>query len=379
MPTRSVNVVWPALEKAWRKTDYQEIWLQFRPRGAASDVFDDVEAAVAAANEQVEQAGWGDGVFTEGVSDSEAGPVALMSRAGLEAGVHAWFDAFAGHLEARGRSGSITSAPQAHFPWSFSDMPQQLTAFVSYRTVDLTVLDEQQRRAGWNVPSELTQNIARQATRWGQFDGGRTYLRRNIHQHLTSTPEVGPLLADGVKRFGYAGVTCLRSEPRRSANVNFAWQGQGCYGVMDAAASWQKILAKVTQALLFAPEETNLAFVQHSSAYTIAWDDLSSATPRLPHVREHDIRYNRHLISSYVPDAHGIQLLTDAHLDHARDLSDWDIEPLTGGRHLVKAHHLDSWYASLDPEPETLAKARHDFGDMILTLDTVASNPPPWA
>lgn len=379
MPTSSVNVAWPALKKAWRETEYQEIWLQFCPRGAGNDVLDDVEAAVAAANEQVDQAGWGDLIFTEGVSDSEAGPVALMSRTGPDAGVHAWLDAFAGHLEACGRSGSVTAAPQAEFPWSLTDMPQQLTAFVSYRTVDLTLVDEQQRRAGWNVPSDLTQNIAREATRWGQFDGGQTYLRRNIHQQLASTPEVGQLLADGITKFGMAGVTYVRSEPRRVATVNLAPQGQGCYGLMDAGAGWQKILAKVTQALHFAPEETNLAFVQHSLAYTISWDQLYGATPRLPHVLEHHIRYNRHLISSYVPDAHGIQLLTDAHLDHARDLSDWDIEPLTGGRHLVKAHHLDRWYATVDPDPETLAKARHDFGDMILTLDTVASHPPPWA
>lgn len=67
MPEPGVEVVWGALFRALRKVDYSELWLQFRPRGS-KDVFDAVEAA----NQAVEDAGWGDGVFAEGVSDSMA-------------------------------------------------------------------------------------------------------------------------------------------------------------------------------------------------------------------------------------------------------------------------------------------------------------------
>jgi hypothetical protein len=72
MPESGVEVVWGALSKAWRKAEYEELWLQFRPRGS-NDVFDAVEAAVRVANQAVEDAGWGDEVFTTGVSDSDAG------------------------------------------------------------------------------------------------------------------------------------------------------------------------------------------------------------------------------------------------------------------------------------------------------------------
>jgi hypothetical protein len=44
----------------------------------------------------------------------------------------------------------------------------------------------------------------------------------------------------------------------------------------------------------------------------------------------------------------------------------------------VKAKDLQLWYANIDPEPETLAKARADFGGMILTPEIIAKNPPPW-
>lgn len=63
MPEPGVEVVWGALSKAWRKAQYEELWLQFRPRGS-KDVFDAVGAAVQVANQAVEDAGWGDVVFT---------------------------------------------------------------------------------------------------------------------------------------------------------------------------------------------------------------------------------------------------------------------------------------------------------------------------
>lgn len=44
-------------------------------------------------------------------------------------------------------------------------------------------------------------------------------------------------------------------------------------------------------------------------------------------MEEYHIRYNKHLNAQYIPDAHGLPLLTDAHLGHANDLSDWIIEP----------------------------------------------------
>jgi hypothetical protein len=65
MPEPGVEVVWGALSKAWRKAQYEELWLQFRPRGS-KDAFDAVEAAVEVANQEVEDAGWGDVVFTGG-------------------------------------------------------------------------------------------------------------------------------------------------------------------------------------------------------------------------------------------------------------------------------------------------------------------------
>lgn len=71
-----------ALNKAWRKAEFEELWVQFRPRGS-KDVLDAVAAAVRIADQVVEDAGWGEDVHTTGgVSDSDAGPVVLLRRTG---------------------------------------------------------------------------------------------------------------------------------------------------------------------------------------------------------------------------------------------------------------------------------------------------------
>lgn len=380
MPEPGVEVVWGALSRAWRKAQYEELWLQFRPRGS-KDVFDEVQAAVHAANQKVEDAGWGDEVFTEGVSDSDAGPVALMSRAGPEEGVRAWLDAFARHLQGLGKSGKVTAAPHVFFPdWMSGEFrpPPQLTAFVSYQTNDLALLDADEERRTWHVPPALTEKITAAGTAWGRFDGADVYLQRNIHRTRTKNPDVGPALTDAVAKFSMAGVTYLRTEPRRMVSMYMDALGRTCYGVMDDTLSWQDRLAQVTRAMVAFPAATDLAFIKHNSALTLSWSELSEGRPMLPYVKEYHIRYNRHLNGQYIPDAHGLQLLTDNHLKRANDLSGWLIEPLGGGKHLVQAKDLEPWYATIDPDPDTLAKARADFGGMILTPEIIAANPPPW-
>ena len=380
MAEAGVEIAWESLNRHLLRSEYTELWLQFQPSGS-KDVLGAVEAAVAAANQAVKDAGCGDEVFTEWVADSATGPVAWMSRARTEDGVRAWFAAFAEHLVSLGKAGKVTTVRQKEFPsWVEDEMLRsyQLTAFVSYRTNDLTGLTRQQRDAWWNVPTTLTQEIADAATTWGRFEGADVYLGRGLDQIRTWNPDVGRPMADGVRRFRQAGVTYLRSKPRRMANVNLSAQGGACYTVLDDTVPWQDRLEQVAAAMVALPDDTDLAFVQYSSAYTVSWMDLQTVSPPLPYVEESDVRYNRHLWDQFVPDAHGLQLLTDAHLEHANDLSGWVIEPLGGGRHLVQAKDQQPWYANMDPDPETLAKARTDFGRMILTKQTTADNPPPW-
>jgi hypothetical protein len=380
LPEPGVEVVWGALSRALRKAQYEELWLQFRPRGS-KDVFDAVAAAVEVANQEVEDAGWGDDVFTGGVSDSDAGPVAFMSRAKSKEGVRVWLAVFARHLQTQGLSGRVTAAPEAFFPDWLSgevEVPRQLTAFVSYQTNDLALLDADEERRAWHVPAALTAKVADAATAWGRFNGADVYLLRYIHQTRSKNPDAGSALAGAAVQFAMGRVVYLRSQPRRLVWASLGALGRASYGVLDDTVSWQDRLAQVVRAMVAFPEDTDLAFVQYSSALELGWSGLYTVRPVLPYVEEYHIRYSRHLNGQYIADAHGLQLLTDAHLAHANDLSDWIIEPLGAGKHLVQATDLEPWYATIEPDPETLAKARADFGGMILTPEIIAANPPPW-
>lgn len=93
---------------------------------------------------------------------------------------------------------------------------------------------------------------------------------------------------------------------------------------------------------------------------------------------------NRHLWSSRVHDANGIQLLTTDHLNNAHDLSGWDVSEVAPDRYLVQAKDLSPWYACDTPEEiwqerfpsdEVLDQARSDLGEMILTHAIAAANP----
>jgi hypothetical protein len=238
-------------------------------------------------------------------------------------------------------------------------------------------MGEHERGSGWDVPAALTQKIVDAGVAWGRFPGADVYLSRGTHRIRTKL-DLGSRLAGGVIKFGMAEVIYLRWEPRRMVSMAFSVEGSGFYQVRDDTVSWQDRLEQVTAAMAAFPEDTDLAFLRYNWTPTSDWSALTTARPPLPYVEEHHIYYNKHLHSQYTPDAHGLQLLTDAHLRHANDLSDWLIEPLGGGRYLVGAQDLEPWYATLDPDPATLAKARADFGKMILTPQSVEDNPPPW-
>ncbi len=98
----------------------------------------------------------------------------------------------------------------------------------------------------------------------------------------------------------------------------------------------------------------------------------------LPDLLARNIRYNRHLLSHYTPDAHGIQILTNQHLERAHDLSTWTTTEIGPDRYLVEAPDLAPWYSEFLPDGAVVDQARRDFGNMLLTKDVIADNPPPW-
>ena len=371
MTEHEVQVDRKALRRAWRRAEYVELWFQFRPR-PRRPVFDVVEAAVLAANAAVDPEEQGETAFVEGVSDSELGPAALMSRTGGDLEVDAWFDAFANTLAAAGLAGTITAAPQRHLPqWLSGAEPlgPQLNAFVAFTRPDPGSLNNWESRRRWNVPGETTSRIVSRGVKWAAFEGADVYLRRNLFQIRTRTLDVTAPLADGLVKTGMAGAWYVHPKARRTTSIDYWFDGSGNYSLIDDSVPWSQRLDRLRAAVVECAEDADLAFIRYAGAYGGDWDNVDTAGPKLPGVQPYHLRYNRQLLAEFVPDAHGIQVLSDRHLAHAADLDNWRIEPLTEERYLVSAVDLDAWYAPGGPQPVTLKRARADFGHMILTLN----------
>jgi hypothetical protein len=143
---------------------------------------------------------------------------------------------------------------------------------------------------------------------------------------------------------------------------------------------WHQTYARHRDILTWTPTRTVHGYLRYSK---IGGPDNGTSWPHIENARA---RYHRPLLARYVPDAFGLQLLTDAHLERAHDLSDWDITHLADGRHLVASKNLDGWFGGqpgnygVMADDALVAKARADFGDMILTLEVIErENPwPNW-
>jgi hypothetical protein len=132
---------------------------------------------------------------------------------------------------------------------------------------------------------------------------------------------------------------------------------------------------EITQQLTRHPDALDLAIVRQERAGFTSWSDLKSPPP--PNVSEREVIANRHLWDRFIPDAHGIQLLTEAHLARAGNLDGWDVERLTASRYLVQAKDLRPWFAEEETDPGTLVAARQDFHDMLLTPEVIEAHPHP--
>jgi hypothetical protein len=139
---------------------------------------------------------------------------------------------------------------------------------------------------------------------------------------------------------------------------------------------WETIVAELRHVITTAPRDTvALARVNFEGSLL-----HGSSDPIHGHY-SHAFDLYPELFGEWSPDPCPIQILTNTHLAKAHDLSDWNLTRLDPGHTLVEAKDLTPWFTTFGPNgflnragyhfpPDLLAKARHDFGDMILTRQT---------
>lgn len=241
------------------------------------------------------------------------------------------------------------------------------------------MLADKHRRGHWHVPADATERIVEHAAAWTIFGGEESIVYLGFFP-LAVSPEadVASMMRLSLIQNDHTVSIRYQSDKQRGRMAVLSPGGSAVMQEIGAEIRWQERLQAVESALnTVPPHYLDLAFIRPAPRYTRSWDQIDIRLP-LPDLHESDIRYNRHLLSRYTPDAHGIHILTDQHLARARDLSSWNIQELGSGRHLVEAEDTTAWYSTPLPDQDIVDQARHDFGDMILTKETIVANPPPW-
>jgi hypothetical protein len=303
-----------------------------------------------------------------------------------------WFDELAARLERAGFSGTIRPVRRAEGPdWyggAYTDpsdpqrripYPPLATAFVRW-SIDLDAMTaDPGRTSHWHVPAHATDRIAGHLADWTSPGGARILLSRDAFSFRIDDPTtVAPIFADTALATGMTSVLRYETKHEHGRAVQTTPGGETVIQAIDDARDWRWTIDVLRDAITTVPDLADQAFIRPAPRGAIEWSTMELKQPLPSGITEIDVRYNRHLLDRYVPDAHGIQVLRDEHLANATDLSNWVITDLGAGRHLVEAPDLAPWYAGELPDPATVERARIDFGPMILTKATIAANPPPW-
>lgn len=297
-----------------------------------------------------------------------------------------WFTTFAASFSRS--EGKIIGGPrEAGLP----QLDPQLTpvGHLYLTTGDMRAVDSDERGWYWGVEEAITRYACEQmmyfvhqprATEWIATDAEDSFETQGL-DHAQSMTEMG-LAASSLQ------LESALFKPLRYRTASLQPHGSLAVRVVDPDLSWSERVALAREILTWPPPRSDYGYVRLFTGASTLKDDGDT----WPHIHEAQVRYNRPLLTCFVPDAFGLQLLTDAHLERANDLSAWDITPLGGGRHIVAARDLEAWYrpvhdqsleysecthdAFLPSDPHTLAQARDDFGDMILTPEIIERHNP---
>jgi hypothetical protein len=283
-------------------------------------------------------------------------------------------------LERLGHAGSIVAPPVEVWPHVHSEhaypsavMAHRLDPPVSDGPFNVMGMPEYR----WGVDDNVSAALLEHSANWVCRRSTRAQVGEVAFIPVTAedAPEIlDLLLRQGARRTQLAAL----GEPqlRLSRSVRFESFGQSAWSDLDDAADPVTLAEDLTRLLVgFAPD---LDFAVIHPAFP-GVDEISRTTTGVWNL-------NRHLWSSFVPDAFGIQLLTSEQLRRANDLTDWAVEEVSADRWIVRSRDLTAWFRVPNrpalqherfPSPHARAKARHDFGGMILTKASAKANPRP--
>lgn len=287
-----------------------------------------------------------------------------------------WLEAFANLC---GQGTEIRPRPRTRSP-ARNDIWPSPTLGVAHTTNDLARLSVEERGRTWAVPEHLTRELLRGASSWLDFDGAAFYYRLTPWSSPTvAIPPVQSLLDAANDRNSTLILRSMTSKPYRRRTIELEREGRVVCQEVDRSRTPEQQLASLLECLRWQPAAIDYAFItfQHGGSQNVWMGDYFHYY--LPNdLVEPLVRGHRRALAQCVPDAFAVQVLTDAHLERAHDLSNWDIDEIADRRYLVSARDLSPWPGTPPPHPESeyqlgppptelIRQARDDFGDMIAT------------
>lgn len=371
-----VTVDGAAVVRAWVSRGSEQAWLELV---TADPNADEVSAVVQSTlPEGVEEVG----------AKTRRGYVTLVDATEPANELVAWLDTLATRLTSTGFTGAlraahaIDAAPWLHGSddgWVFGH-PWSPAAFIAW-SGDLSGFTEIGRGptvlGEWPQPSAVVDSLCEAAAEWVAGGGAdRVFVLGGFGIDVGDAAPLAPLLRRAARMRQTGALVC--SNPARPSGRRITLRaGMGIGQVLGEVDHWRERIDAVRPLMLERPDLVDIAYVRTSPTGLIGWGQQEQPMP-LPAMDAGNLTTHRHLLTEYTPDAHGLQVLRDAHLEKAHDLGNWVITDLGHGRHLVEAPDLKAWYGSGGPDGTIIEQARLDFGSMILTSDTLLAAPPPW-
>ncbi|MEU8234467.1 hypothetical protein AB0C12_33175 [Actinoplanes sp. NPDC048967] len=337
------------------------------PRSLA-DAMAAAGAAMTRANESVRP----DAVWARSVEPSPDGPVVFLDLIGTAEQNRSWLTAFTEALTHDGWSGTVAPAPAPPSEATVGlDTAIRPAAYLGFRLAEEPPPGTVGRWGPprWAVDTGTTTALCRYLATWAALPGAAVQLTMGRSRVEFSGGGIAEHLVWAAEHDHAAGIAYRAPGVVRRADLG-VW-GEATCQVGDDNPNWRERVEHLRAPLLQFADRLDTAFVRTGRYEVISWMDLGGAVPALPHVTEAKVHRNRRLWDRYVPDAHGIQVVTDAHLSRLGPLPGWDVRPLAGGRHLVQARDLEPWFASGEPDPAVVAAARADFADVLLTPEVI--------
>jgi hypothetical protein len=226
----------------------------------------------------------------------------------------------------------------------------------------------------WHTSDVLTDRVVAAALEWTTPTFSETYyVQVGRHTAPASPAEAERTIRYQLSAFPHMSIFAFTESGFRRVILNGL--GHVVFEVGGCNEEWRDTLTSLTDLLRAWADVTRYGLIRRTIAPGFAWPPSDNIMPS-PEVYPNYYLDAPALEDEWVPDPHGVQIVTTRHLERLSLGASWIVEPLLQDKYLVHAEPLDSWFDLGRPLESTLAQARQEFNNVLLTTDIATASRP---